>query len=133
MSLKSAQSLILIFLVSACAAKDTAPDGDAATGTLTFIHLNDTYRVDSVEEGSRGGFSRVATIVRDLNASGHDVRILHGGDFLYPSLESQLWNGEQMVEALNFLDGLAPLYAVPGNHEFDPRTPDELIKRLKEP
>ena len=32
---------------------------------------------------------------------------LHGGDFLYPSLESQLWNGEQMIEALNFLDDLA--------------------------
>ena len=38
----------------------------------------------------------------------------------------------QMVEAMNFLDDLAPMYVVPGNHEFDPRTPEELIERLNE-
>ncbi len=105
------------------------PGGDRI---LTFIHLNDTYRVDAVEEGRRGGFSRVATLVRELQAEGRDVRILHGGDFLYPSLESQLWDGEQMVEAMNFLDALAPMYVVPGNHEFDPRTPVEVSKRIRE-
>lgn len=104
----------------------------STTETLTFLHLNDTYRVDAVEEGRRGGFSRVATIVRQLQAEGRDVRLLHGGDFLYPSLESQLWNGEQMVEAMNYLDGLAPMYVVPGNHEFDPRNPTALIDRLHE-
>ena len=52
------------------------------------LYLNDTYRVDAVEEGRRGGFGRVATIVRQLQNEGRDVRILHGGDFLYPSLES---------------------------------------------
>lgn len=124
--------LLLLLLVSACASQTSRDAAQAEPGVLTFIHLNDTYRIDAVEEGRRGGFSRVATIVRDLQAEGHDVRILHGGDFLYPSLESQLWSGEQMVEAMNFLDDLAPMYAVPGNHEFDPRSPDELVKRLKE-
>lgn len=119
--------LLLVLTMSACVAQQQKP-----SGVLTFIHVNDIYRVDAVEEGRRGGFSRIATLVRELEAAGNDVRILHGGDFLYPSLESQLWNGEQMVEAMNFLDDLAPLYAVPGNHEFDPRTPDELIKRLHE-
>jgi len=99
---------------------------------LTFIHLNDTYRIDAVEEGRRGGFGRVATIVRQLQSEGRDVHILYGGDFLYPSLESQLWHGEQMVEAMNFLDALAPMYVVPGNHEFDPRTPEPLIDRVRE-
>ena len=113
--------------LSACAVGQRAPDD-----TLTFLHLNDTYRVDAVEEGKRGGFSRIATIVRQLQADGRDVRLLHGGDFLYPSLESQLWNGEQMVEAMNFLDDLAPMYAVPGNHEFDPRNPAALVERLHE-
>jgi 5'-nucleotidase len=107
----------------------TEPGGEK---TLTFLHLNDTYRVDAVEEGRRGGFSRVVTLVRGLKEQGNDVRILHGGDFLYPSLESQLWSGEQIVEAMNFLDDLAPMYVVPGNHEFDPRTPDELRKRIRE-
>jgi 5'-nucleotidase len=121
--------LLSILAISACGRAEPGVDSN---GILTFIHLNDTYRVDAVEEGRRGGFSRIATLVRSLQADGNDVRILHGGDFLYPSLESQLWNGKQMVEAMNFLDDLAPLYAVPGNHEFDPRTTDALIERVRE-
>ena len=124
---KSMASILLVFACAACGA-----DGSGQVPDVSFIHLNDTYRVDAVEDGSRGGFSRIATIVRELQSDGRDVRILHGGDFLYPSLESQLWHGEQMVEAMNFLDALAPMYAVPGNHEFDSRTPGELIERLKE-
>jgi len=98
---------------------------------LTLIHLNDTYRVDAVEDGTRGGFSRVVTLIRELQAEGRDVRILHGGDFLYPSLESQLWDGLQMVDAMNFLNALAPLYAASGNHEFDRRGPEQLVAALK--
>ena len=37
-----------------------------------------------------------------------------------------------MVEAMNFLDSLAPMYVVPGNHEFDPRTAEHLIYRVRE-
>jgi 5'-nucleotidase len=119
---------IPILLLAAC----VTVDDTTSEYVLTFIHLNDTYRVDAVEDGTRGGFGRVATIVRDLKEQGSDVRILHGGDFLYPSLESQLWDGEQMVEAMNFLDALAPMYVVPGNHELDPRTPERLIMRIQE-
>ncbi|MDA0993317.1 MAG: bifunctional metallophosphatase/5'-nucleotidase [Proteobacteria bacterium] len=123
--------LVLFPVLVGCATESVITD-PLADQTLTFIHLNDTYRVDAVEEGKRGGFSRVATLVRELKAQGRDVRILHGGDFLYPSLESQLWNGEQMVEAMNFLDDLAPMYVVPGNHEFDPRSADEVMQRIRE-
>lgn len=119
---------ILLLLLNACASTSEVSN----EAVLTFIHLNDTYRIDAVEEGRRGGFGRVATIVRQLKEQGNDVRILHGGDFLYPSLESQLWSGEQMVEALNFLDDLAPMYVVPGNHEFDPRMPEQLAIRVRE-
>ena len=124
-------SCLFIFVLGGCSAPGLVSDA-GADDTLTFIHLNDTYRVDSVEEGRRGGFSRVATLVRQLKVQGNDVRMLHGGDFLYPSLESQLWNGEQMVEAMNFLDDLAPMYVVPGNHEFDSRTPATVIARIRE-
>ena len=123
--------LWLSFLFGACSDSPQQTNADAG-GTLSFIHLNDTYRIDAVEDGNRGGFGRVATIVRGLRERGHDVRILHGGDFLFPSLESQLWAGEQMVEALNFLDRLAPLYLVPGNHEFDPRAPDAVINAIRQ-
>ncbi len=116
----------IALVLSACA---TAPQ--TATSGLTFVHLNDTYRVGAVEDGNAGGFSRVVTVVRDLQAEGRDVRILHGGDFLYPSLESQLWNGLQMVDAFNFMDAVAPLYAVSGNHEFDRRGPEQLIAAVQ--
>ena len=98
---------------------------------LTFIHLNDTYRVGAVEDGTKGGFGRVVTVIRELQNEGRDVRILHGGDFLYPSLESQLWNGLQIVDAFNYMDDLAPMYAVSGNHEFDRRTPEHLINAVR--
>jgi len=122
----------IVTLVFVCLVACTANrDQDAGSSGLTFIHLNDTYRVGAVENGNAGGFGRVVTIVRELQQQGRDVRILHGGDFLYPSLESQLWNGAQMVDALNFLDDIAPLYLVPGNHETDRRTPEHLINAVR--
>ena len=118
--------LLVVVFLSACA---TAPQSKEAG--LTFIHLNDTYRVGAVEDGKAGGFSRVVTLVRELEASGRDVRILHGGDFLYPSLESQLWDGLQIVDAFNFMDAVAPMYAVSGNHEFDRRGPEQLMAAVR--
>lgn len=121
--------LVATLFLTACAA---TPESTAVESPrLTFIHLNDTYRVGAVEDGNKGGFGRVVTLIRDLQNEGRDVRILHGGDFLFPSLESQLWSGMQMVDALNYLDGLAPMYVVAGNHEFDPRTPAHLIDAVR--
>ena len=116
--------LLVAFILAACA---TVPE----PAGITFVHLNDTYRVGAVEDGNAGGFSRVVTLVRELQEEGRDVRILHGGDFLYPSLESQLWNGLQIVDAFNFMDAVAPMYAVSGNHEFDRRGPDQLIAAVR--
>ncbi len=121
--------LLLSVLLAACAVAN--PPASAPSG-LTFVHLNDTYRVGAVEDGEKGGFGRVVTVIRELQAAGKDVRILHGGDFLNPSLESQLWSGQQMVEAFNFMDALAPMYVVAGNHEFDWRTPEHLIEAVRE-
>jgi 5'-nucleotidase len=113
--------VVLLCVIAAC-----DMPVDSKRPDLTFIHLNDTYRIDAVEDGTRGGFARVATLVQQLKKDGREVRMLHGGDFLYPSLESQIWAGEQMIEALNYLADLAPLIVVPGNHEVDPRTADSL-------
>jgi len=121
--------LVASMFLTACA---VTPESTADNSSrLTFIHLNDTYRVGAVEDGKKGGFGRVVTLIRGLQSEGRDVRILHGGDFLFPSLESQLWSGMQMVDALNYLDGLAPMYVVAGNHEFDPRTPAHLIDAVR--
>ncbi len=118
-----------VVLVAACAASPESTADEPAR--LSFIHLNDTYRVGAVEDGNRGGFGRAVTVIRKLQAEGREVRILHGGDFLYPSLESQLWNGLQMVDAMNYLDDLAPMYVALGNHELDRRTPEHLINAVK--
>ncbi len=125
------QSMIFIFLVACSPGGDSTPEAVEPSGTLTFIHLNDTYRIDAVEEGRAGGFGRVVTIIRELKRQGNDVRILQGGDFLFPSLESQLWQGEQMVDAFNFMDNIAPMYVVPGNHEFDRRGPEAVINAVR--
>ena len=121
--------LVVSLLVAGCAT--TSEFTPAASDGLTFIHLNDTYRVGAVEDGTRGGFGRVVTVIRELQQQGRDVRILHGGDFLYPSLESQLWHGEQIVDAFNYMDALAPMYVVLGNHELDRRTPESLINAVR--
>jgi len=102
-----------------------------ALADLTFLHLNDTYRIGDVEDGTRGGFGRVTTVIRRLQAEGRTVRLLHGGDFLYPSLESQLWDGEQMIDAFNYMNALAPLIVVPGNHEFDRRGPQQVADAIR--
>lgn len=120
--------LISLVAVASCAQQPVATD----TPLVTLLHLNDTYRIDAVEDGQRGGFGRVVTLLRELKKDGRDVRLLHGGDFLYPSLESQLWDGEQMIEAMNFMDAIAPLYITPGNHEFDRRTADVIIDRIRQ-
>ena len=120
---------VISLLLTGCA---TTPDFTPAESRgLTFIHLNDTYRVGAVEDGKRGGFGRVVTLIRELQAEGRDVRILHGGDFLYPSLESQLWNGLQMVDAFNYMDALAPMHVVIGNHELDRREPEHLANAVR--
>jgi 2',3'-cyclic-nucleotide 2'-phosphodiesterase (5'-nucleotidase family) len=129
MNRTTACALPLFALLAACSVSLTIGD---PPGNLTLLHLNDTYRIDAVEDGERGGFGRVVTLIRQLRDEGRDVRMLHGGDFLYPSLESQLWDGEQMIEVMNFMHDLAPMYVVAGNHEFDPRTPGPLARSVKQ-
>ena len=118
-------------LLVACEPAPEPTIAERSGSPLTFIHLNDIYRVGAVEDGNAGGFGRIVTLARELQSQGRDVRILFGGDFLFPSLESQLWAGMQMVEAMNFIDAVAPMYVVAGNHEFDPRTADHLIDAVR--
>jgi 2',3'-cyclic-nucleotide 2'-phosphodiesterase (5'-nucleotidase family) len=123
--------ILVTALLVACGPATEPAISEAPGSGLTFIHLNDIYRVGAVEDGTAGGFGRIVTLTRELQSQGRDVRVLFGGDFLYPSLESQLWAGMQMVEAMNFIDGIAPMYVVAGNHEFDPRTPDHLVDAVR--
>lgn len=126
----------LLLLAACTAVRDGAPTHDATDGfrpAFTVIQLNDVYRIDAVGNGSEGGLSRLVTLARqEARRTGRPVYFVHAGDFLFPSLESQYWQGRQMVEALNYLHGVAPLFMVPGNHEFDDRRPEVVADALEE-
>jgi 5'-nucleotidase len=102
----------------------------AAPRELTVLQLNDVYRIDAVENGTAGGLARVVTLAREARAAGSEVVVLHAGDAIAPSLESRYFAGQQMVDALNFVHGVAPLLFVPGNHEFDERNPRMLREAI---
>ena len=105
----------------------TAPAPAApATGSRTAVILaiNDVYRIEGVERGTVGGIARVRTLRQQLEREHPDLLVLHAGDLLFPSFLSRTFNGEQMVDVLNGLDGdetaFDPrMFVVFGNHEFE--------------
>jgi len=80
--------VIIACLLTSCVTEPLRSVDTPSATKITFLHLNDTYRVGALEDGNRGGFGRVTTIIRNLQSQNRTVRLLHGGDFLYPSLES---------------------------------------------
>lgn len=102
------------------AASEPAP----AIRTALLVSINDTYRLEGLDEGARGGFARVRSLRKVLEAEFPDLLMLHAGDLFFPSLLSRIYRGEQMVDGLNLLDGKANvfdprLFLTFGNHEFD--------------
>lgn len=87
---------------------------DAAEAKVTFLLVNDIYKVDAAK--NRGGFSRLAAIVRAEKAKGGSVVYVHAGDTISPSLMSGFDKGAHVVDLLNVVP---PDVFVPGNHEFD--------------
>lgn len=99
------------------------PSAPADRSTV-ILAINDVYRIEGLENGEAGGLARVRALRKELEREAPDLLFLHGGDFLFPSLASRLFRGEQMVSTLNALDGdtrkFDPhMFATFGNHEFD--------------
>jgi len=94
---------------------------------ITFLQVNDLYRLESVDGGKRGGLVRVASLVRRIREENPNTLFVLAGDTLSPSVLSGIFQGEQMVAGFNAagLD-LATL----GNHEFD-FGPRVLRQRMK--
>jgi 2',3'-cyclic-nucleotide 2'-phosphodiesterase (5'-nucleotidase family) len=99
--------------------------------TLTVLQLNDVYRIDAVQNGHAGGIGRVVTLANRAKAAGTETMVFHAGDAIAPSLESRYFAGQQMVDALNYLNAAAPLLFVPGNHEFDERRQAAFVDAVK--
>jgi 2',3'-cyclic-nucleotide 2'-phosphodiesterase (5'-nucleotidase family) len=89
-----------------------------------LLSVNDTYRAEGDTSADQGGLHRLRALRRRLEAERPDLLVLHAGDLLFPSFQSRSFAGEQMIAAMNLLDGdpsaFDPrLFFVPGNHEFD--------------
>ncbi|MCA9691829.1 MAG: hypothetical protein KC636_19650, partial [Myxococcales bacterium] len=85
--------------------------GARADGSRHFrvLHINDVYRIEGLADG-RGGLARVRTLRAQLEADCDAVLLTHAGDTLYPSLLSREYDGAQMIEVLNLLDGDAAAF-----------------------
>jgi 2',3'-cyclic-nucleotide 2'-phosphodiesterase (5'-nucleotidase family) len=102
------------------------PSSPRFSAPLTILQINDVYSTVPID--GMGGLARVATLKKQLAAAGRTPFLMLAGDFLSPSVASSVFQGEQMVAALNAV-GLD--MATLGNHEFDFGS-DALIKRMAE-
>jgi 5'-nucleotidase/UDP-sugar diphosphatase len=90
-----------------------------AATRVTFVLFNDFYLMNEKRTADgklRGGFARLAAIVRDERAKNRHVVVAHGGDTLSPSLMSGFDQGKHIIALTN---RIAPDVFVAGNHEFD--------------
>ncbi|SEH09173.1 bifunctional metallophosphatase/5'-nucleotidase [Candidatus Venteria ishoeyi] len=109
--------LILLFISACSLAPKQSHEQVAAIkpAGFTVLAINDVYRLDNL--------AKVRALRQQLEQQG-DVLLLHAGDFLFPSFLSREFNGAQMIDVMNQLDGDASaedarLWVTFGNHEFD--------------
>jgi 5'-nucleotidase / UDP-sugar diphosphatase len=120
--------LAALLALAACTAPLRAVHVAAPETHITLLQVNDVYVLEPVDEGRRGGFARLATLVKRVRAENPATLLAVAGDVVSPSVASMLLRGEQMIAGFNAL-GLD--LATFGNHEFDfgPRT---LAERMRE-
>jgi 5'-nucleotidase len=102
---------------------------------FSILQVNDSYKVEGLENGMVGGFARLRTVRKQLEAEGGKVLVLHGGDFLFPSVMSKYLKADAMIKVLNLLDGEPAKFddgfaMVFGNHEFDDADPGVVLGRI---
>lgn len=91
----------------------------AQTAKVTFVLISDIYQMSEqqlADGKTRGGFARLAAVVKTERAKGGPVIVAHAGDTLSPSLMSSFDRGAHIIALTNMI---APDFFVPGNHEFD--------------
>ncbi len=96
------------------AGEAAAEDPASPAPAFTLILVNDIYKM--AESKGRGGFARLAAIVKRERARGAPTLFCHAGDCFSPSLLSGFDAGEHIVALTNLIE---PDVFVPGNHEFD--------------
>ncbi|MFP5246801.1 MAG: metallophosphoesterase, partial [Thermoanaerobaculia bacterium] len=129
--MRTFRALLALTLFTGCASMAPPPQ------RFKILQINDVYKIEGLEGGQSGGLARVRTLREQLESDGTAVLVLHGGDALYPSVMSKYLDAAAMVDVLNVLDGDADgfdpaLILTFGNHEFDNKTADILLKRMRE-
>ncbi len=131
--IRTASTLALLAVLGACAsapAPQSAPTvpepagKTPATRTAVLMSINDVYRIEGLNQGTVAGLARIRALRKELAGQYPDLLLFHGGDFLFPSFASRMYNGEQMVALMNDLDGAPEAFddrmvVVFGNHEFE--------------
>jgi len=122
-------ALVTLLLLVACASP-LRPVGPLAEPEvrITLLQVNDVYTLEPVDDGRRGGFARLATLVKRIRRENPATLMALAGDVISPSVASTLLRGEQMIAGLNAI-GLD--LATFGNHEFD-FGPSVLTQRMRE-
>jgi 5'-nucleotidase/UDP-sugar diphosphatase len=122
--------ILLLVVLGGCG---TLPAG--GTTRLTVVHVNDTHShmfpfTTESDPRVRGGFARLATVLREVRGGGDPVLLLHGGDSVsgspadylqagqpdYARIPTYGWRGIEVVDMMNRLGFDA---MVIGNHELD--------------
>ena len=118
---------LLVFNLELGTAAQAQKDRDCPV-RVPLLQVNDVYQFAPVDGGTRGGLARVATLRKQIMAESPHTLFLMAGDTISPSIESNTYKGQQMIEAWNAA-GLD--YAAFGNHEFD-FGPETLRERVRE-
>ena len=84
------------------------------TATIRFILIGDLYELPP--EKGRGGYAKLASVVRQEKVGEKHSYFVHAGDAYSPSLLSSMDKGKSTVDMLNTV-GVD--YMVLGNHEWD--------------
>ena len=100
----------LLFIV----AGNGCPQAQTTTSKATLILTSDIYKMN--EDKGRGGYPRLAAIVKAERAAGPNVVVVHAGDALSPCLLCGFDQGRHVIDIIN---RIAPDVFVPGNHEYD--------------
>jgi 5'-nucleotidase len=118
-----------LLLVAACASplRPVGPLPEPEV-RITLLQINDVYTLEPVDEGRRGGFARLATLIKRIRRDNPATLLALAGDTISPAVASTLLRGEQMIAGLNAI-GLD--LATFGNHEFD-FGPTVLGERMRE-
>jgi 2',3'-cyclic-nucleotide 2'-phosphodiesterase (5'-nucleotidase family) len=82
--------------------------------TFSLLLVNDIYKMSDTK--GRGGFARLAAVVKAERARGVPMLFCHAGDCFSPSLMSGFDQGAHIIQLTNMI---GPDIFVPGNHEFD--------------